>query len=151
MAKGRFCYKWTTVLITTPGFFGGCFFFSPLNLGSLHITDKHQSPRFKSVTESIPGKQRKATNLSSVVKFYNLSLSLSFLIFLYYYSLSLWYCARFAPAHFTVCARLWSLFSTWGLVGWVSNAEIAHAALSSSQTLRGLRLAILRYGRERAS
>lgn len=48
-----------------------CFF--PLNLGSLCITDKHQNPRFKSVTESIPEKRGKATNLSSVIKFHNLS------------------------------------------------------------------------------
>lgn len=46
---------------------------SPLNLGSLHIIDKHGSPRYKSVTESIPKKQGKATNLSSVIKFHNLS------------------------------------------------------------------------------
>lgn len=55
--------------ITTPFFV--CFF--PLNLGSLCITDKHQNPRFKSVTESIPEKRGKATNLSSVIKFHNLS------------------------------------------------------------------------------
>lgn len=47
----------------------------PLNLGSLCITDMDQSPRFKSVTEPIPEKQGKATNLSSVLKFHNLSFS----------------------------------------------------------------------------
>lgn len=51
------------------------FFFFPLNLGSLHITDKHQNPRFKSVTESLPEKWGRATNLSSVRKFHNLSFS----------------------------------------------------------------------------
>lgn len=58
-------------VITTPFFFFPLFL--PLNLGSLCISDKHQNPRFKSVTESIPEKRGKATNLSSAIKFHNLS------------------------------------------------------------------------------
>lgn len=57
----------------TPVFFFS--FSSSLNLGSLHITDKHQSPRFKSVTEPFPGKWGRATHLSSVRKFHDLSFS----------------------------------------------------------------------------
>lgn len=60
----------------TPGFD----FFFPLNLGSLHLIDKHQSPRFKSVTESFPEKRGKATNLSSVTQFCNLSFSDIFIL-----------------------------------------------------------------------
>lgn len=141
-------------------YFVFCFFssFFPLNLGSLYITDKHQSPRFKSVTESIPGKRGKATNLSSVIKFYNLSLSLfSFFSFFFFW----YFCTIIHSACGTVPdLRLLILLCVHGcglyFLSKDSQVELAmpksaHAAVSSAQALRGLRLAIFGSGQEGAS
>lgn len=124
------CYKWTTVLITTLGFFGCCYFFFPWTWDPCISQTSIKAQDSNLLNKSIPGKLRKVTNLSPVAKFSNL-----LLIFLYYYSLSLWYCARFACSFHCVCTAVASIF--WVRTGGLSkDAEIAHAALSSSQALR---------------